>query len=136
MCHRTLQPRGWPRPRGYANGVAAIGETVWVGGQIGWDETGEFRTGLVAQVEQALRNILAVLEEAGSGPEDLVRLTWYLVDIEDYLARQAEIGTVYRDVLGRHFPAMSVVQVTRLVEAKALVEIEATAVRCPRTAAG
>ena len=136
MSHRTLQPRGWPRPRGYANGVAAIGETVWVGGQIGWDETGEFRTGLVAQTEQALRNILAVLEEAGTGPEDLVRLTWYLVDVEDYLAKQAEIGAAYRAVLGRHFPAMSVVQVTRLVEPKALVEIEATAVRRPRAPAG
>src|ERR1700733_14229902 len=120
MSHRTLQPIGWPRPRGYANGVAAIGETIFVGGQIGWDTEGEFRTGLVAQIEQALKNILAVLEAAGAGPEDLVRLTWYLVDIEDYLAQQAEIGAAYRAVLGRHFPAMSVVQVTRLVEPKAL----------------
>ncbi|MEI9982928.1 MAG: RidA family protein [Aliidongia sp.] len=92
MSQRTLQPRGWPRPKGYANGIAAIGETIWVGGQIGWDEIGTFRTGLVAQIEQALRNILAVLEEGGAGPEDIVRLTWYLVDIEDYAAHQAAIG--------------------------------------------
>ena len=136
MSHRTLQPRGWPRPRGYANGVAAIGETIWVGGQIGWDETGAFKPGLVAQTEQALRNIVAVLEEAGAGPEDLVRLTWYMVDIEDYKDRQAEIGAAYRAVLGRHFPAMSVVQVVRLVEEEALVEIEATAVRSVKTYAG
>ena len=129
MSLRTLQPRGWPRPRGYANGVAAIGETIWVGGQIGWDETGTLRQGLVAQTEQALQNILTVLLEAHAGAEHLVRLTWYLVDIEDYAAQQAEIGTVYRRVMGRHFPAMSAVQVTRLVEPKALVEIEATAVR-------
>src|SRR5579859_3623378 len=132
MSHRMLQPRGWPRPKGYANGVAAIGEMISVGGQIGWDGAGEFRTGLIAQTEQALRNILAVLEEAGSGPEDLVRLTWYLVDIEDYQTHQAAIGGVYRDVLGRHYPAMSVVQVVRLVEPEALVEIEATAVRALR----
>src|ERR1700733_2704715 len=125
MSQRTLQPRGWPRPKGYANGIAAIGETIWVGGQIGWDETGTFRTGLVAQIEQALRNILAVLEEAGSGPEDIVRLTWYLVDIEDYAAHQPAIGGVYREIMGRNFPAMSVVQIVRLVEAQALVEIEA-----------
>ena len=136
MSHRTLQPIGWPRPRGYANGVAAIGETIFIGGQIGWDIEGEFRTGLVAQIEQALKNILAVLEAAGAGPEDLVRLTWFLVDVEDYLAQQAEIGAVYRAVLGRHFPAMSVVQVTRLVEPNALVEIEATAMRCLRPHAG
>ena len=129
MSQRTLQPRGWPRPKGYANGLAAIGETIWVGGQIGWDETGTFRTGLVAQIEQALRNILAVLEEAGSGPEDIVRLTWYLVDIEDYLAHQAEVGAAYRRVIGRHFPVMAVVQIARLVEPEALVEIEATAVK-------
>jgi enamine deaminase RidA (YjgF/YER057c/UK114 family) len=136
MSQRTLLPRGWPRPKGYANGVAAIGETIWVGGQIGWDPTGAFQTGLVAQTEQALRNILAVLEEAGAGPEDLVRLTWYLVDIADYAANQAEIGAAYRRVLGKHFPAMSVVQVVRLVEVQALVEIEATAVRAPRRHAG
>jgi enamine deaminase RidA (YjgF/YER057c/UK114 family) len=136
MSQRTLQPIGWPRPRGYANGIAAIGETIFVGGQIGWDAEGEFRTGLVAQIEQALHNIVAVLAEAGAGPEHLVRLTWYLVDIEDYRAQQAEIGAVYRAVFGRNFPAMSVVQVTRLVEPKALVEIEATAMRSLRAHAG
>ncbi len=129
MGRRALQPQGWPRPKGYANGIAAIGESIWVGGQIGWDETGTFATGLVAQIEQALKNIVAVLQEASAGPEHLTRLTWYLVDIEDYAAHLPEIGAAYRNVLGKHFPAMSVVQVVRLVEAQALVEIEATAVR-------
>jgi enamine deaminase RidA (YjgF/YER057c/UK114 family) len=129
MSRRALLPPGWPRPKGYANGIAAIGETIWVGGQIGWDETGTFATGLVAQIEQALKNIVAVLAEATAGPEHLTRLTWYLVDIEDYAAHLPEIGAAYRRVLGKHFPAMSVVQIVRLVEAQALVEIEASAVR-------
>jgi enamine deaminase RidA (YjgF/YER057c/UK114 family) len=123
-----LQPPGWPRPRGYANGVVAQGRMVFVGGQIGWDTEGRFAEGLAAQVEQALRNIVAVLAEAGGGPADIARLTWYLVDAEDYLGRQREIGEAYTRVLGRHYPAMAVMQVTRLVEAQALVEIEATAV--------
>jgi len=126
---KILQPPGWPRPKGYANGIAATGETIFVGGQIGWDETGAFATGLPAQIERALANIVAVLAEAGAGPADITRLTWYLVDIEDYLAHQAEIGAAYRRVIGRHFPVMAVVQVIRLVEREALVEIEATAVR-------
>jgi enamine deaminase RidA (YjgF/YER057c/UK114 family) len=132
---RTLQPEGWPRPRGYVNGIAAEGETVWIAGQIGWDETGRFAAGLASQVEQALRNIVAVLAAAGAGPEHLVRLTWYLVDIADYEARLADVGEAYRRVLGKHFPTMTVVQVVRLVERQALVEIEATAV-LPRAAAG
>ena len=126
---RFLQPPGWPRPKGYSNGIAAAGETIFVGGQIGWDETGQFAEGLAAQVERTLANIVAVLAEAGAGPADITRLTWYLVDIEDYMAHQAEIGAAYRRVLGRHFPVMAVVQVVRLVERQALVEIEATAVK-------
>jgi enamine deaminase RidA (YjgF/YER057c/UK114 family) len=125
---RHLQPPGWPVPRGYANGIEASGRLVFVGGQIGWDAAGAFADGLVEQVRQALTNIVAVLAEAGAGPSDVVRLTWYVIDREDYLARQKEIGAAYRSVMGRHFPAMAVVQVVALVEAEALVEIEATAV--------
>ena len=126
---RVLQPPGWPRPRGYANGVLAEGRLVFVGGMIGWDETGEFAgDDLPSQVRQALRNVLAVLAEAGGGPEHVVRLTWYVTDRDEYNASQKEIGAAYRDVMGRHFPAMAVVQVTALVEARAKVEIEATAV--------
>ena len=126
---RLLQPAGWPRPKGYSNGIAATGEVIFVGGQIGWDETGKFAEGLPAQIEQTLANIVAVLAEAGAGPADITRLTWYLTDIDDYMAHQAEVGAAYRKVIGRHFPVMAVVQVVRLVEARALVEIEATAVR-------
>ena len=126
---RFLQPLGWPRPKGYSNGIAATGETIFVGGQIGWDEIGAFAEGLPAQIERTLANIVAVLAEAGAGPADITRLTWYLVDIEDYLAHQAEIGAAYRRVIGRHFPVMALVQVVRLVERQALVEIEATAVK-------
>ena len=125
---RVLQPPGWPKPSGYANGVAARGETVFVGGQIGWDAQGEFADGLAAQVGQALRNIAEVLAEAGGAPADIVRLTWFLCDVDDYNASLPAIGRAYRAVMGRHFPAMSVVAVVRLVEARALVEIEATAV--------
>jgi enamine deaminase RidA (YjgF/YER057c/UK114 family) len=125
---KFLQPPGWPSPRGYANGIAASGQLVFVGGQIGWDASGTFASGLAAQVGQALSNILAVLAEAEAGPEHVVRLTWYVVNREDYLACQKEIGAAYRSVMGRHFPAMAVVQVVALVEAEALVEIEATAV--------
>ncbi len=128
---RPLQPAGWPRPKGYSNGIAATGEMIFVGGQIGWDETGAFADGLAAQVERTLANIVAVLAEAEAGPADITRLTWYVVDIEDYLAHQAEIGAAYRRVIGRHFPVMAVVQVVRLVERQALVEIEATAVKAP-----
>jgi enamine deaminase RidA (YjgF/YER057c/UK114 family) len=125
---RFLQPPGWPAPRGYANGIEASGRLVFVGGQIGWDASGTFASGLAAQVRQTLSNIVAVLAEAGAGPEHVVRLTWYVVDRSDYLACQKEIGAAYRAVMGKHFPAMAVVQVAALVEADALVEIEATAV--------
>ena len=125
---RRLQPPGWPEPRGYANGIEASGRLVFVGGQVGWDASGAFADGLVAQVRQTLENIVAVLAEAGAEPSHVVRMTWYVVDRDDYLARLKEIGAVYRAVMGRHFPAMAAVQVVALVEARALVEIEATAV--------
>ena len=126
---RRLQPPGWPEPRGYANGIEASGRLIFVGGQIGWDETGAFPfSDLAGQVGQALRNIVAVLAEAGAGPEHIARLTWYITSRDEYLSSQKEIGTAYRAVMGRHFPAMAVVEVTALVEAQAKVEIEATAV--------
>ena len=126
---RRLQPPGWPEPRGYANGIEASGRLVFVGGQIGWDETGRFPSAdLAGQVGQTLRNVVAVLAEADAGPEHVVRMTWFITDRDAYLSGLKEIGAAYRDVMGRHFPAMAVVQVTALVEAQALVEIEATAV--------
>lgn len=125
----TLQPPGWPRPRGYANGVAAEGRLVFVAGQIGWDETGSFPAeDMAGQVRQTLRNVVAVLAEAGAGPEHVARMTWYVTDREGYLADPAGIGQAYRDVMGRHFPAMAVVVVSALLEPSAKVEIEATAV--------
>jgi enamine deaminase RidA (YjgF/YER057c/UK114 family) len=125
---RRLQPPGWPRPRGYANGVEA-GGVVFTGGMIGWDETGAFpHADLAGQVGQALRNVLAVLAEAGLGPEHVTRLTWYITEREDYLAHLEEIGAAYRAAMGGHFPAMAVVVVSGLLEAEAKVEIEATAV--------
>ncbi len=125
---RVLQPPGWPAPSGYANGIAARGETVFVGGQIGWNAQGEFAEGLVAQVAQALQNVAEVLAVAGGTPADIVRLTWYLCDMDDYTANLPSIGKAYRSVMGKHFPAMSAIAVVRLVEPRALVEIEATAV--------
>jgi enamine deaminase RidA (YjgF/YER057c/UK114 family) len=124
-----LQPPGWREPRGYANGVAADGRIVFVAGQIGWDATGAFpASDLPGQVRQALENVLAVVAEAGGGPEHVARMTWYLVDREDYLANVKPIGAAYREVMGRHFPAMAVVEVAGLLEPEAKVEIEATAV--------
>jgi enamine deaminase RidA (YjgF/YER057c/UK114 family) len=125
---RRLHPPGWPEPKGYANGMLAEGRLIFVGGQIGWDSAGAFAPDLAGQVRQALLNIVAVLAEADARPEHIARLTWYVTDRDDYLAHQREIGEAYRDVLGRHFPAMAVVQVVALIEAEALVEIEATAV--------
>jgi enamine deaminase RidA (YjgF/YER057c/UK114 family) len=124
----ALQPEGWPAPRGYSNGIMGRGRVVLVGGQIGWDAEGRFPKGLVAQTRQALLNILAVLREAGGGPEHIGRLTWYVVDMEEYRAGLRELGPVYREVMGRHFPAMALVQVVSLVEREARVEIEATAI--------
>lgn len=127
--HRILQPEGWARPRGYSNGISASGRTVHVAGQIGW--TSDQRLvpgGLVAQTKQALENIVAVLATDGARPEHLVRLTWYVTSRTEYLAAAVEIGAVYREVIGRHFPAMSAVQVVALMEQEAVVEIEATAI--------
>lgn len=129
MNHRLLQPSGWPRPRGYANGVSARGRMVFVAGQIGWDEQGRLAgEDLVSQTRQALRNIATILAEDGGRPEHLVRLTWFIVDRDEYLASTVALGEAYRGVVGAHYPAMSVVEVTALMEAGAVVEIEATAV--------
>ena len=124
----VLQPGGWPRPKGYANGVMGTGRFVLVSGQIGWDEQGVFAAGLVAQVRQALRNILAVLAEAGGGPEHIARLVWYVTDMEAYRMSGEALGTVWREVMGRHYPAMAVIGVSELVEIEACVEIEAVAI--------
>lgn len=129
MTSRALQPKGWAPARGYANGVVATGRQVFVAGQIGWNASQQFESDdFVVQTEQALRNIVAVLAEAEARPEHLVRLTWFVTDKRAYTSRLPEIGQAYRRVIGRTFPAMSVVQVVALVEDRALVEIEATAV--------
>ena len=129
MSQQILQPAGWARPRGYANGIATSGRQVYVAGQIGWDAECRFvGDSFASQVRQALSNIVAILAEAGGRPEHLVRLTWYITSREEYLAEIAEVGAAYRDVIGRHYPVMSVVQVAALIEARAKVEIEATAV--------
>ena len=125
---QILQPGGWPAPKGYANGMAADGRLVVTGGVIGWDHHGHLPTDFVAQVRQTLGNISAILAEGGARPEHLVRLTWYVVDMEEYLANLKTLGQVYRDLIGAHYPAMALVQVVRLVEPAARVEIEATAV--------
>jgi enamine deaminase RidA (YjgF/YER057c/UK114 family) len=128
-ANEMLQPADWPRPKGYANGIKARGEFVFVGGMIGSDPHGKFAEGFVAQTKQALENIVAVLTAGGAKPEHIVRLTWYVCDINEYRkAAGAGLGTAYRAVLGKHFPAMAVVEVGALVEPLARVEIEATAV--------
>jgi len=124
-----LNPDGWGPPRGYANGVAAEGRTIFVAGQVGWNAGGAFETDdFVAQVEQALQNVVAVLRAGGAAPEHLVRMTWYVTDKAAYVAYRREIGEAYRRAIGRHFPAMTLVVVAGLLEDRALVEIEATAV--------
>ena len=124
-----LQPNGWKPAKGYANGVVAQGRMVFLGGQIGWNEEQQFESDdFIDQFRQTLRNIIVLLAEAGGGPEHLVRLTWYITDRDAYLNSQKEMGAVYREVIGRHFPPMAVVQVVKLVEERALIEIEATAV--------
>lgn len=129
MVHQPVQPDGWPRPKGYANAMLARGRTLFISGQIGWDENQRLvGDDFVAQVRQALRNIRTVLAAAEAAPEHLTRLTWFVTDREAYLADQRAIGQAYRDEIGPHFPAMSVVQVVALVEPGAKVEIEATAV--------
>ncbi|WP_428489893.1 RidA family protein [Rhodopila sp.] len=123
-----LHPPGWPVPRGYSNGIAGTGRVVMIGGQIGRDQNGRFANGFVAQAAQALRNLLAVLQQAGGKPEHVARLTWYVVDIEEYRSALPALGAAYRDTLGRWYPAMTLVQVSALVEPEAQVEIEATAI--------
>lgn len=129
MTHQVLQPEGWAPPRGYANGIAARGTQVFVGGQIGWNAAQQFESDdFIDQCRQTLRNVLAVLREAGAGPEHMARMTWYVVSRDEYNSRLKELGTVYREVIGKHFPAMTCVQVAALMEARARVEIEVTAV--------
>jgi enamine deaminase RidA (YjgF/YER057c/UK114 family) len=124
-----LQPPGWARPRGYANGIAAMGRMVFVSGMIGWDADCKFHTSdFAGQVRQALQNIVEVLKEADAKPEHIVRMTWYVVDKKEYVGAYREVGEAYREVIGRHFPAMTAVQVAGLVEDQARVEIEVTAV--------
>ena len=128
-AHAILQPAGWRKPKGYANGIAAEGKLVFVGGQIGWTGQSRFEChDLVGQVRQTLHNVLAVLAEAGAAPQHIVRMTWYVRDMDEYLAVRNELGPIYRDIIGRHFPAMALVEVRRLVEPGARLEIEATAV--------
>ena len=128
MTLRVLQPPGWPRPRGYANGMVGEGRVVFVAGQVGWDTEGRFPEGFVDQCAQALRNVLAVLAEAEAGPTDIARMTWYVADMLAFRDASAALGVVWREMMGRHYPAMAVVGVVALVDVGALVEIEATAV--------
>jgi len=129
MMNKLLQPPGWLPPKGYANGVAARGTMVFVGGQIGWNAQQQFESDdFIDQCGLALRNIAEVLREAGAGPEHMVRMTWYVTDRDEYSRRLGELGPVYRDAMGRNFPAMTCVQVAALVEHRAKVEIEVTAV--------
>jgi enamine deaminase RidA (YjgF/YER057c/UK114 family) len=124
-----LQPPGWPRPRGYANGIAARGRLVFVSGMIGWNADGQFGSDdFTAQAGQALRNVVEVLREAGARPEHIVRMTWYVVDRREYLAAGSALGAVYREIIGAHYPAMTAVEVRALVEDRARLEIETTAV--------
>ncbi len=133
MSHQVIQPEGWAPAKGYANGMLTAEGTLYIGGQIGWTAEQRFEThDFIGQMEQALRNILAIVEAAGGRAEDITRLTWFVIDKAEYLARQREVGEVYRRVLGRHFPAMSMLVVAGLIEDEALLEIEATAVLTPR----
>ncbi len=126
---RILQPAGWPRPKGYSNGMAARGLQIFVAGQIGWDAEGKFPSSRLAdQVRQALLNIAAILADAGATPAHIVRLTWYVTSRDEYYEQLADIGAAYRATIGKHYPPMSVVQVVALMELEARVEIEATAV--------
>ena len=129
MTHTFLQPPGWAPAKGYATGVAARGTLVFVGGQIGWNAQQQFETDdFIEQTRQTLQNVVAVLKEAGAGPEHMVRMTWYVIDRVEYNARLKELGGAYREVIGKHFPAMTCVEVAALMEARAKVEIEVTAV--------
>jgi enamine deaminase RidA (YjgF/YER057c/UK114 family) len=124
----AVEPEGWPQPKGYSNGMMARGTLLATGGLVGWDVQGQFSDDFIAQVTQTLRNTAAVLEAAGAKPEHIVRMTWYVTDMDNYRSNLRGIGSAYRDIIGRHFPAMALVQVVSLVEPRALVEIETTAV--------
>lgn len=124
----VLQPPDWPRPKGYANAMMGTGTFIFTGGQIGWDAAGQFADGFVAQTAQTLRNILAVLAEGKAGPEHIARMVWYVTDMDAYRACGRELGPIWRDLMGRNFPAMAVIGVSSLVEPQALVEIEAVAI--------
>jgi enamine deaminase RidA (YjgF/YER057c/UK114 family) len=125
---KKLQPPDWLEPKGYANGIVARGTMIFVGGQIGWNAAQQFESDdFIAQTRQALLNIAAVLKAGGAGPEHMVRMTWYVADRVEYLARQKELGATYRDVMGKNFPAMTCVEVSGLVEQRARIEIEVTA---------
>ena len=129
MVHKAIQPEGWAPAKGYANGISAEGRTIWVAGQIGWNADQVFEAeDFVGQAAQALQNVIAVVEAAGGAPEHIVRMTWYITDKQAYVGAQREIGQAYREIIGRNFPAMTLVVVSSLLEDKALVEIEATAV--------
>lgn len=124
-----LLPKGWPRPKGYSNGISASGRMIFVSGQVGWNEKEEFAAGdMASQVSQTLENTLAVLKEGGAGPEHIVRMTWFVTSKSQYRAQLEEIGRAYREIIGKHFPAMALVEVKSLLEDEALVEIETTAV--------
>ena len=131
MPHKQLLPEGWPQPKGYSNGVSASGkEIIFLGGQIGWDVNGNFPSrDFLGQLKQTLENIKAVLDSTKVSPEDMTRMTWYLTDKATYVTNLREVGKIYREIMGRNFPAMSVVQVSALVEDEALIEIEVTAVK-------
>jgi enamine deaminase RidA (YjgF/YER057c/UK114 family) len=126
---QRLHPPHWAPPKGYSNGVTARGTLVFVGGQIGWNAVQQFESDdFIAQCAQTLRNVLAVLQEAQAGPQHMVRMTWYVIDRNEYNSRLKELGTVYREIIGKHFPAMTCVEVSGLMEARAKIEIEVTAV--------
>lgn len=125
---RIVQPDGWPRPAGYSNGIAGSGELLFVAGQIGWNERGEFESDdFLAQARQALANVVAVVRAAGGKPEHIVRMTWYVTDKHEYLRASKELGSAYKEIVGATYPAMTLVQVAALLEDRAKVEIEATA---------
>jgi enamine deaminase RidA (YjgF/YER057c/UK114 family) len=129
---RIVQPEGWPRPRGYSNGILAEGRVLFISGQVAWDEREQFRSDdIVEQVRQALANTLTMLKAGGAKPEHVARMTWYITDKREYMKRGKEIGAVYREFMGAHYPAMSMVQVAALMEDRAKVEIETTAVIPP-----
>ncbi len=124
----VLHPPGWPQPKGYANGIKARGDLLFIGGLIGWDEQGRFPPDFVGQARQLFKNIVAVLAEGGASPRHIVRMTWYVRDMDEYLKARPALGEAYREVIGEHYPAMALVAVTRLVEPEARLEIETTAV--------